>query len=143
MAKRRRHEHQLGEFWLGKRSGSTSWYIHWNDRKSGRVERVSTGTDHLEQAQRKLADHFILKQGLHRESPEDVTILAVLKHYYDQHGKNVRSREEINRTIGYMGEFWPTEAVSQITIQEQERFVAHMRERGLATGTIKRMAGVF
>ncbi len=142
MARRRKHEHQLGDFWLGKRSGSTSWYIMWADRRTGRVERLSTGTDNLEQAQRKLADHFLTKQELHHETPSDVTLVAVLRHYYDQHGQNVRSRDEINRTIGYMEAFWPNEAVSQITIQEQERFVAHMRARGLATGTIKRMAGV-
>jgi hypothetical protein len=41
-----------------------------------------------------------------------------------------------------MTEFWPTDPVAAITIEEQERFVRHLRERGLVNGTIKRMAGV-
>ena len=142
MARRRQHEHQLGDFWLGKRLDRTSWYIMWADSKSGRVERLSTGTDDLDEAQRKLAEHFMAKQGLHHERPDDVTLVAVLKHYYDQHGRNVRSRDEIDRTIRYMTDFWPTEPVSAVTIQEQERFVQHLRDRGLSNGYIKRMLGV-
>ncbi len=142
MGRARKHEHQLGEFWLGKRAGSTSWYILWNDRRSGRVERLSTGAEDLEEARRKLADHFLLKQRLNQRRPEDVTIVSVLKHYYEQHGRHVRSKDEIDRSIRYMAEFWPTEPVAAITIEEQERFVRHLRERGLGNGTIKRMAGV-
>ena len=142
MGRARKHEHQLGDFWLGKRAGSSSWYVMWNDPKSGRVERLSTGTEDLEEAQRKLADHFLRKQRLRQRGPEEVTLVAVLKHYYDQHGHHVRSKDEIDRAIRYMAEFWPTEPVAAITIEEQERFVQHMRGRGLASGTIKRMAGV-
>ncbi len=114
----------------------------WSDRKSGRVERLSTGTDDIDEAQRELADHFLTKQGLHHETPSDVTLVAVLRHYYDQHGQNVRSQRMIDRAITYMSDFWPIEPVSAITIQEQERFVAYMRERGLSSGYIKRILGV-
>ena len=60
----------------------------------------------------------------------------------DQHGQNVRSRGVINRAIVYMSDFWPSESVSAITIQEQERFVHHLRDRGLSSGYIKRVMGV-
>jgi len=142
MARRRKHEHQLGDFWLGKRRDRSSWYIMWADRKSGRVERISTGTEDFGEAERQLAAHFQLRQGLHKARPDEVTLTVVAYRYYDQHGQHVRSRDEINRTIRYLTDFWPTESVSEITIQEQERFVQQLYDRGLSIGYVKRMVGV-
>ncbi len=82
------------------------------------------------------------RQGLHHEQPDNVTLIAVLKHYYEQHGQNVRSHRTIDRAITLMSEFWPIESVSAITIQEQERFVQHLRDSGLSSGYIKRILGV-
>jgi len=70
------------------------------------------------------------KQGLHHERPDDVTLIAILKHYYNQHGQHVRIQRIISRTITILSEIWPAEPVSVITIQEQERLVRHLRDRG-------------
>ena len=58
MARRKRHEHQLGDLWLGKRPDRENWYIMWADRKSGRVERLSTGTEDLDEAEDYILGEF-------------------------------------------------------------------------------------
>lgn len=72
---------QLGEFWLSQRPGRPHYYITWFDGNSGQTRRKTTSTGDLEEAERRLAEHFQLCERLDRERPSDVPLMTILGRY--------------------------------------------------------------
>lgn len=97
--------YQVGEFWLGQRSGSPAWYRMWIDPKTHRTGRASLGTTDFEEAKALLNDWFVLNQSKTQEAPDETTLAEVFARFYEHHGQHLRSAVDVRRTLRYWLEF--------------------------------------
>jgi integrase len=133
---------QLGEFWLSQRPGRPHYYITWFDRHSGQTRRKTTGTSDLEQAERRLAEHFQLCERLDRERPSDVPLMTILDRYYHEHASKLPSRSAAQYAIARVREHCGEMTVADFRKKEQQRFADAMREKGSSEGYISRTLSV-
>lgn len=112
--------YQVGEYWLGQRSGSPAWYRMWIDPKTHRTSRASLGTTDFEQAKGILNDWFILNQSKAEEAPDETTLAEVFARFYEHHGQHLRSAVDIRRTLRYWLEFHGEATIKQALHQDQQ-----------------------
>lgn len=133
---------QLGEFWLSQRPGRPHYYITWFDRHSGQTRRQTTGTGNLEEAERRLAEHFQLCERLDRERPSDVPLMTILDRYYHEHASKLPSKAAAQCAIALLREHCGELTVADFRKKEQQRFADVMREKGNSEGYISRTLSV-
>ena len=138
MSKQRQYERQFGRYKLTKRDGSESWYAQWYDESEQKTQRLSLRCSDLDEAERRLAEQFILHEPMRRDDPGNVPLTVVLERYFDRHAKHKRSAGEARRAIDRLIAFFGDLSVADLTPEEQRRYVRQMQSRGLARGTIKR-----
>ena len=132
--------YQLGEYWLGQRSGSPAWYRCWFDAATRQTRRVSLGTTDLAQAKQKLDDWFIDNRRPSNEPPEEACLAEILGRYWQGHGQHLASPERTRISLAYWLDFWADQPLSAVRdIAMQERFHAFLREKGMQGSTINRV----
>lgn len=115
-----RDRYQVGEYWLGQRSGSPAWYRMWIDPKTHRTSRASLGTTDFEEAKAILNDWFVLNQSKTQEAPDETTLAEVFARFYEHHGQHLRSAVDIRRTLRYWLEFHGEATIKHALHQDQQ-----------------------
>jgi integrase len=112
------------------------------DRGTRQTRRKTTGTSDLEQAERRLAEHFQLSERLDRERPTDVPLMTILERYYHEHARNLPSAPQVRYAIESLREFFGTATIADFRKKDQEQMAATLRERGRAESYISRILSV-
>lgn len=133
-------EFQLGEYWLSKQSRSDAWCRTWFDEKTRQTKRLSLRTADLEQAKKLLTDWFVLRHSKPKEEAADKSLAEVFARFYEQHGRNLKSASDVNRTLKYWLEFHTIATVSEAADQQrQSEFRSWLRsEKELSQSSIRR-----
>ena len=131
--------YQVGDFWLGQRSGSPAWYRMWNDTKTHRTGRASLGTTDFEKAKAILNDWFVLNQAKTQEDPDETTLAEVFARFYEHHGQHLRSAVDVRRTLRYWLEFHGEATIKQGLHQDQQlKFRTWLaEEKGLSQSSVR------
>ena len=135
----KRHDGQLGRFWLTNRAGV--WYITWVDENRV-TRRCSTRTKDFGEAEQQLAKHFQDNADIRRADPGELSVSMILASYYDKRGQYVRSADVIQRAIKRLTEFWSDAMLDELTLESQQAFCDSMREQGASAGYTQRTYGV-
>lgn len=131
---------RLGKFWLERRACSPNWYIAWIE--GGSKRRLSTGTGDPDAAQVSLAQHFVAHAELRDERADQTPVGVVLDRYQHHHGSKIASRVTQRVAVERWKAWWGARTVAEVTVTEQERFVASLRAEGLSDGYVKRVLAV-
>ena len=132
---------RLGAFWLEQRRCSPHWYIAWIDA-AGVKQRRSTGCGDFDAAQVRLAEHFVAHAELRDQRADQTPLAVVLERYQQQHGSRIASKVTQRVAVERWKGWWGDRTVAQVTVGEQERFVAALRADGLSDGYVKRVLAV-
>jgi hypothetical protein len=127
---------RLGEFWLARRSdGATqTWQITWFDRARRQTRQRSTGTEDIELAKRRLAEHYVARGERRQEPAASVLLDQVLTRYYEAYAKSLPSCDVAAYAIDHWRRFWKDATVAQLSLDRIEEFKVW-----LATGIDKPM----
>jgi integrase len=143
MGKYSKRDYQVGEWWLGQRSGSAAYYgIRYNPAKKSN-ERISLGTPDLELAKEKLTELHLKTRIASDEKPEEAALADVLCRYWEVHGSKVRSAMSNRHCINVWLDHWQEASVQALAdVRRQEEFHKAMRERGFSPAGIMRVLNV-
>jgi hypothetical protein len=143
MGRYSKRQYQVGEWWLGQRSGSAAYYgIRYNSAKQSN-ERISLGTADFELAKEKLTQLHIKTRIANDEKPEDALIADVLRRYWEAQGSKVRSAQSNRHCINVWLDHWQEASVQALAdIDRQEAFHKDMRGRGFSPAGIMRVLNV-
>jgi integrase len=143
MGKYSKRGYQVGDWWLGQRSGSAAYYgIRYNAAKQSN-QRISLGTSNLELAKEKLTELHLKTRIASNEKPEEVSLADVLRRYWEAHGSKVRSAKSNRHCINVWLDHWQEASVQALAnVQRQEEFHKAMRERGFSPAGIMRVLNV-
>ena len=143
MANPSEREFKIGEYWLSQRAGSENWQRTWFDPRSRQTRRASLGTPDFERAKEALADWYLSNRGPIQAAEADVTLAETLARYYEQHARHLVSADRARSALQIWLDFYGEETVSALhDVRKQEAFLAYLRRRGLAPGSIKRILNV-
>jgi len=104
---------QLGDYWLDQRPSGV-WFRCWYNSESGQVERRTTGTKVFEQAKEELASWYQLNRKIKNQNPDNIEIASVLIRYWEEHGKNLRSRDQAKAGIKHWIEFYENRTIDEL-----------------------------
>lgn len=143
MGKYSKREYQVGEWWLGRRSGSAAYYgIRYNGTKQSN-ERISLGTSDLELAKEKLTELHLMTRSADDARPEEASLADVLRRYWEARGSKVRSAKSNRHCINVWLDHWQEATVRTLgNVKRQEEFHMTMRERGFSPAGIMRVLNV-
>jgi integrase len=144
MRKRGRRRGQVGDYWLSKRPGSgDAWCRTWYDARSRQTRRASLdrpGIDitDFDQAEAELIAWVAEHQRPKQARPADVLLAAVLVGYWNDHASKIASKHDAKLCIRRFGAFWPGCTIDQITIAEQDRYIAARIKDGVSLSRVAR-----
>jgi integrase len=136
---------QIGDYWLSKRPGSDAWCRTWFDASTRQTRRTSLGTSDFQEGQLKLAEWFARYGKVGKQPAAEATLGNVLVRYWEQHARDIPSKEFAQIALGYWTEFFGPVTVSEVTAARQRQFIEWMRGRRvppLSDGYIKRVLSV-
>lgn len=136
---------QIGDYWLSKRPGSEQWCRTWYDARTRQTRRASLGAGDFQAAQVALAEWYVKHGRIANQQPQDVPVEQIFVRYWHRHGKDLKSAEMTNIALGYWSEFFAGRTVSELTKDEQRKFVKWLAaggKRPRSVGYIKRILGV-
>jgi len=143
MSRYKIREFQLGDYWLSKIKSSPSYYRTWLDKKTRQTRRTSLRTTDFEEAKQIFTEWFINNQRPQQAEPEDVSIASVLSSYYENHGKNLASSDQVLIASRQWLDFFGEAGVNVLfSVREQEKFHEYLRDRGQVNTTINRNLSV-
>jgi integrase len=136
---------QIGDYWLSQRPGSKQWCRTWYDDASRQTKRASLGTDDFQEGKLKLWEWFAANGRVEKQTAKEASLDMVLVRYWEQHGKLIESAEMTKIALGYWSDFFGACAVSEVTADQQRKFIAWLRTSGKkprSPGYIKRILTV-
>jgi len=139
-----KNRYQVGDQWLGQRSGSDAWYRMWFDPLTRQTRRSSLGTTDFELAKQLINDWFILHQTKSQSSLEDVTLAEIFARYFEHHGKNLVTSSNVSTSLRYWLEFHQEATIKEaLTPIAQTGFRDYLlAEKQLAVGSARRILAV-
>ena len=115
--------------WIARIDGRPCLYRFWYDKRSGEIRRRSLKTKDLEEAKRIVAGHAVEQIHEDPRDPEQVMLVAVLTHYFENHSDKRRSAYAARRAgelvlqfLESECEFGPTVKIGQFTKGLQVKF---------------------
>lgn len=143
MAKYQKRAFQVGEHYLSQRSGSPAWYRTSYDPNTKRTQRVSLGTDDYDEACKALAEWYLTNREVKNDTPEDALVDDVVKRWYREHGKGLRSSDHALTSVNYWAEHWAGETVSAIRdVKRQEKFHAFLLNHPMKNSSANRVLAI-
>lgn len=141
-----RDDYRVGDFWLSRRPGSLHWYRTWLDGRQTRRAALDTAglaidTTNVEEARALLKAWFIETNRPKDAKPADVALSVVTSDYLADKA-TMASIEQATIAINRFTKFWPGYTIGQITIQEQDRYIAARRKEGIDDSSTARELGV-
>ena len=127
---------QIGDYWLSHdKNAPDIWCLTWYDAEKRQTRRRSTGTSDLAEAEKLLAQHVLLETPLRDERPEDVSLELIFDRYWDKYAKNLTSAERARIALDKWKEWWFAKTVADLTIENQERFLQHLKDEPITRGS--------
>lgn len=123
----------MPDFSLIKIGNSPNWYVQWFE--GGRSRRVSTRTADDAEAALFLAA-FSLEAA--EEPVADLSIGQALDWYFDTYAKGLMRPDSAELAIKYLKPFFGATRAGALSLQMQERYVEHRREKGAGQESIRR-----
>ena len=139
-----KREFQLGDVWLSKQCRSPSWCRTWFDKASGQTKRASLKTTDIEAAKKRLTEWFVVNQTVKDRSADQIQLRQIFSPFYEKHGKNLASHDQVQRSLKTWLEFFGDKTVAEVVdITLQEEFHDWLlNDKGCSNGTAIRMIGV-
>jgi integrase len=137
---------QIGDFWLSQRPGSKQWCRTWYDAGTRQTKRASLGTDDFQEGKLKLWEWFAKNGKVEKQKAQEASLDMVLVRYWQQHGSELKSAEMTKIALGLWSDFFGACAVSEVTADQQRKFVASLKAGGKngprSDGYVKRILTV-
>ena len=135
---------QIGDYWLSQRkNGSGAWFRTWYDPQSSQTKRSSLGSTDFEECKKRLEDWYFLERQKIDQSPKEITIAELLSIYWNEHGSNLRSKDQAKAGINHWLDFYGNRTVNDLRdVNLQERFHASLFAKGMKGGTVSRVITV-
>jgi integrase len=131
---------QVGDWWLQKFDDSPYWYRLRYDPEKRRTVRTSTGCRDFRDAHQSLVEFVAKEVKADRRSPDVVRLYTCLDYYWERHGKGLVSAPTQGEGIAAWKAFYHEKTVlSDLTPGRQDEFIAHLKGKGLALGSISRI----
>lgn len=131
--------YQLGEWWVGKKSGSPAWHRCRYNPETEQTERRSLGETDYESACRKFDQWFIESNRPQAESPSSITLAEIIGRYWQEHAQHIASASTAKIHCGIWLDYWGDAVLSDITPSKQKVFHTKLREQGKSDSYIQRM----
>ena len=127
---------EIGGQWIGRVDGRPSYYRFWYVSGSRTVNRASLKTTDFEEAKRQLAQAAVTNARHDPKHPDEVMLVAVLNHYFENHSDKKPSASPARRAGELVMTFLETECgfgpevkTSKFTKAMQARFAQWSSER--------------
>jgi len=134
---------ELGGYWLTKIGQSRNFYIAWNDHATRQRRVASTGTDDLQLAEQKLAEHVITTARPREADPAEVPLASVLLWYWNEHGKHLATSNSAKHASFLWNTFFGEASVADITRDRLDAFIAWLHhDKGLKMKSVSRHLSV-
>jgi integrase len=135
---------RIGKYWLDRVSGSEAYYRFWYDAGTGEVRRRSLKTTDFEQAKIELAAHVLTEAEATPSDPGQVTLIAVLTRYWEEHSDHRPNPSGARRAGAMLLDFLGdgTATVAALTKSTQRAFIKHLHAQGLSVAYISRQLAV-
>jgi len=138
MSKYTKRQFVCGEWWLQKR-GSAYYGIRYVAQKRSN-ERRSLGTSDLEEAKQELTKLYLQTRIVLDEKPTEALLADILRRYYEEHAKDLRSAGSTRDWIKRWLDYWDEATVADLrNIARQEDFHKHLRQRGHKPSSMMRV----
>jgi len=138
----KQHLGQIGQYWLSKRSGSGAWCRTWFDAETRQTKRASIGTADFQQAQLILAKWVVVNDQPKKVQSSEMQLDTVMVRYYENHAKHLRSGDSARYALKKWSDHFGEAMVSELTLEEQEKFVLSLTGQGCSPGYIGRILNV-
>ena len=123
----------MPDFSLVKIATSPNWYVQWFE--DGRSRRVSTRTSSDDEAQSFLAAFRLAALD---EPVADLKIGDALEWYWESHGQYLMRPDNTDLGIRYLKPFFRDTLALDLSLSQQEAFVAYRRGNGAGDESIRR-----
>ncbi len=133
---------EYGGYWLSRHARSRQWKRTWFDPSTRQTRRASLGDGDfadLERAKDALVAYVLANRKLTNEAPETVPLVLVIRRYLDEHVGTIRSAPARRTELAFWLTEFPDKAVSEITPEVIETFIAKLRGAGRSDGYISRI----
>jgi hypothetical protein len=134
---------------LAQRPESPFWQLKWYDPECRKVCWRSTRTESRAEAEKQraiftLSDHHPTEADPPPKEavPAGLTVREALGAYLREHAENIPSAEQARIAIRHLENFMGDEQVAQIDDLQQQEYVDHRDELGIAPRTISRELSV-
>ena len=74
--------------------------------------------------------------------PAEAEIALVLQSYWNGHASKIASHQQAKAAIDLWSKFWGGSAISDLTVQRQEEFIAWLKQRGYKNAYVSRVMSV-
>jgi integrase len=135
MQRKKEPVYKIGGYYLDRRADSPFWYILC--RKRGRELTRSTGTEDVEEAKIKLAEHVTLHGDHDRVAPQQARLRTVLWRYNVHHASKRPSAAQNSKAIDAWTDFYGNAQIADLTRLRQREFIEALKARGLSADTIR------
>lgn len=135
---------ELGRYRIKSVAGSKKLYRFWYDPRIGDVRRRSLKTEDLEEAKIALAEIFLREGDGQAREPRDVSLVAVLTRYFEQHSDHRPNPSAARRSGDLLFQFLGDSSakVSVLSKLRQREFMRWLHERGLSVAYISRVQSI-
>lgn len=141
MAHRGDPVYRLGDYWLARKAGSDNWHRAWYDAKTRSTRRASLGTGDFAEAKRRLNDWFVRNHAPEDEDPGDVLLSDIIRRYYEEHGRFIRSHESARGSLMKWLDYFPLEATVASATKPSaiDKFITHLSSTGKSNAYVNRI----
>lgn len=130
---------QIGDYWLSTNRHGT-WCRTWFDPQTRQTRRAALGAADFDSAVIALAEWVVLHQELRKEDPAAVPVPAVLRRYYDRHGKKLPSAEMTELAVTKLEQLCANDTVADLTLDRQHDIEETLRQSGLNTARGRKLS---
>lgn len=130
--------YQVGDWWVGRKSGRPAWYRCRYNPETEQTERVSLGTTDYELACERLDEWFVANHRPQQASADTVTLAEVLGRYYREHAHALPSAQAVRLHSALWLDYWADATLAELTPAAQRRFHQQLFAAGKSASYIQR-----
>jgi integrase len=131
-------EYRGFNLWRRTGKGGGRYYAIWLD-ENGRPQKKSLRTAEAEAAKDRLYSLALRRRSPQAEPAASLTVRELVTRHYETHARKLASGEQAYHHAKLLNERLGHLTLKQLTVREQERFVAWMRETGRSSGYTARV----
>ena len=137
---------EIGSYKIVKRGGSgkddATWYEPGKRGQRGRTKRASLGTDDFQEAQIKLAKWILENSKPQKKHNDDALVEELLLIYWNEHAQHTAGSEASRYCLSKWTDYFSQAVVSEVTLDEQKRFLKWLTESGASLSYCQRIFGI-